>query len=126
MYAEDIEQKVKDNTNFRTVLQTGVYSQIVAMSIPVGGEIGEEVHPQTDQTFYFVDGNGEAIVDGETKTVGEDDLVFVRAGSMHNFKNTGSEDLKILTIYAPPAHKDGTVHKTKEEAEVAEKKEEGY
>src|SRR3989344_6069241 len=120
MFAEDIKKLTRENTNFRKVLHTGEYSQIVAMSIPVGGDIGEEVHPDTDQILAFVDGEGEAILAGETREVEEHDVVFVPAGTTHNFKNTGDEDLKLYTVYAPPEHPDGTIHKTKEDAEQAE------
>lgn len=117
MFAEDIKQVTKDNTNFRKVLHTGEYSQIVAMAIPVGGDIGEEVHATTDQLLFFVDGEGVAILNGETRSVSEHDVVFVPAGVTHNFKNTGDEALKLFTVYAPPAHADGTVQKIKSEKE---------
>jgi mannose-6-phosphate isomerase-like protein (cupin superfamily) len=90
------------------------------MTIPPGGEIGDEVHNDTDQVLAFVDGQGEAILDGETSQVGPNDLVFVRAGTRHNFLNTGDQPLRLLTIYAPPEHAPGTVHQTKEEADAAE------
>lgn len=120
MYSEDIERISKENTNFRKVLHTGKYSQIVAMSIPVGGEIGEEIHPDTDQIIYIVDGKCLAIVKGESRVTQEDDIVSVNAGEVHNFMNTGDGELKLFTIYAPPHHKDGTIHVTKEEANEAE------
>lgn len=120
MYTQDIKKVTKENTNFRKVLSTGEYSQLVAMSIPVGGDIGEEVHPTTDQILFFVEGDGEAILNGETKPVVEDSVVFVPAGTIHNFKNVGDKDLKLFTVYAPPEHADGTVHKTKEDAEKEE------
>lgn len=123
MYAEDIKKITKKNTNFRTVLYTGKLAQIVAMSIPVGGDIGEEVHPDTDQIIFIVDGEGEAILNGETRRIEEHDIVFVPAGTTHNFKNVDDEELKIFTVYAPPEHPDGTVHKTKEEASQSEKNE---
>lgn len=123
MFAEDIKKLTKENTYFRKVLHTGQHSQIVAMSIPVGGDIGEEVHPNTDQILFFVDGEGEAIINDETKRVEEHDVVFVPAGTRHNFKNIGDEDLKLFTIYSPSEHPKGTIHKTKEEAEKAEKNE---
>lgn len=123
MYAEDIKKLTEENTNFRTVLHTGKYSQIVAMSIPVGGDIGEETHQNTDQMLFFIDGDGEAILNGESRKVEEDDVVFVPAGTTHNFKNTGDEDLKLFTVYAPAEHADGTVHKTKADAESAEAQE---
>lgn len=116
MFAEDIKQLTKENTNFRKVLHTGKQSQIVAMSIPVGEDIGEEVHPDTDQILFFVKGEAEAILNGEKRQVEEHDVVFVPAGTTHNFKNIGDEDLKLFTVYAPPEHPDGTVHKTKQEA----------
>ena len=90
------------------------------MSIPPGGDIGEETHDTIDQLLYFAKGEGEAILNGESKPVEKGDVVFVPAGTLHNFKNTGDEDLKIYTTYSPPEHPDGTIHKTKEEAEAAE------
>ena len=117
MYAEDIKKLTKENTNFRKALHTGQYSQIVAMCIPAGSEIGEETHSGVDQILFFVDGAGEAIVNGETRNVEEHDVVFVPAGTKHNFKNTGDDELKLFTVYAPPEHPDGTVHKTKADAE---------
>lgn len=117
MFAEDIKKATKDNTDFRRVLHTGKYNQLVAMNIPVGEDLGEEVHPETDQILFFVDGDGEAVLDGEIRHVEKHDVVFVPAGTTHNFKNVGDEDLKLFTVYAPPEHPDGTVHKTKKEAE---------
>jgi mannose-6-phosphate isomerase-like protein (cupin superfamily) len=122
MYAEDIKKLTKENTHFRKVLHTGKYCQIVAMSIPVGGDIGEEVHTTVDQILFFVKGIGEAVLNGEARSVEEHDVVFVPAGTKHNFINWGDEDLKLFTVYAPPEHPDGTVHQTKEEAEIAEGK----
>ncbi len=122
MFAEDIKKLTRENTNFRKVLHTGEHSQIVAMSIPVGGDIGEEVHPNTDQILFFVEGEGKAILNGETKKVEAHDVVFVPAGTKHNFKNAGNYNLKLFTVYSPPAHADGAIHATKEEAEKEEKK----
>jgi mannose-6-phosphate isomerase-like protein (cupin superfamily) len=90
------------------------------MTIPPGGEIGEEVHDGTDQVLAFVEGVGEAILDGESRPVGPNDLVFVRAGTRHNFVNTGADPLRLVTVYAPPEHEPGTVHQTKAEADAAE------
>lgn len=120
MIITDIEEIAKDNTYFRRVLCTGQHSQVVVMSIPVGSEIGDEVHPNTDQILFIVDGTAEAIVNNEVRRVEEDDVVFVPAGSRHNIKNIDDEELKLFTVYAPAQHKDGTIHKTKEEAEQAE------
>jgi mannose-6-phosphate isomerase-like protein (cupin superfamily) len=116
----DVVEAAKQNTDFRRVLTTGSFSQIVVMSIDPGSEIGEEVHDDVDQTLVFVDGTGEAVLEGNSAPVTPGDLVFVPAGTRHNFVNNGSEPLKLWTLYAPPEHPDGTVHVTKEEADAAE------
>ncbi|MGH2676722.1 MAG: cupin domain-containing protein, partial [Actinomycetota bacterium] len=105
---------------FRREVETGTHSQLVVMTIPAGGEIGEEVHDHVDQILIFVDGAADAILDGERKPVGPNDLVFVKAGTRHNFVNTGEGPLRLATIYAPPEHAPGTVHATKAEADAAE------
>jgi mannose-6-phosphate isomerase-like protein (cupin superfamily) len=120
MYVEDIKKLTKENTNFRTVLHTGKNAQLVAMCIPVGSDIGEEVHEMVDQIIFIIDGEGEAILNGEVRRVEEHDVVFVPAGATHNIKNVDDEDLKLFTVYAPPEHRDGTIHKTKDEAEKEE------
>jgi mannose-6-phosphate isomerase-like protein (cupin superfamily) len=89
------------------------------MNIPPGGDIGEEVHDDVDQVLVFVQGRGKAILNGQESTVGPDRLVHVPAGTRHNFVNTGAIDLRLYTIYAPPEHEPGTIHKTKAEAEAA-------
>lgn len=120
MFAEDIKKLTNENPNFRKVLHTGLHSQIVAMNIPVGGDIGEETHEGVDQILYFVKGSCEAILNGEARNVEEHDIVFVPAGTKHNFKNVGNSDLKLFTVYAPPEHADGTIHATKADAEKHE------
>jgi mannose-6-phosphate isomerase-like protein (cupin superfamily) len=90
------------------------------MTIPPGGEIGEETHEGIDQILSFVSGAGEARVDGEKQAVEPDDLVVVPAGVTHNFVNTGPNPLVLYTVYGPPDHADGAVHRTKEEADAAE------
>jgi mannose-6-phosphate isomerase-like protein (cupin superfamily) len=112
--------QARANDAFRRELLTGAHSQLVAMAIPAGGEIGEEVHPDVDQTLMFIEGEGEAILEGERSPVRPEDVVFVKAGTRHNFVNTGAETLRLLTIYAPPEHAPGTVHLTKQEADAAE------
>ncbi len=119
MFADSMKKMAGRNTYFRTVLHTGTYSQLVAMSIPVHEDIGEEVHYDVDQILLFIEGTGKAILNGETKKVNEDDLVIVRAGTTHNFINTGNKPWKLLSIYAPSEHPDGTVHKTKSDAQKA-------
>lgn len=120
-YVDNIEDKTKENSNFRTVLYTGSHMQLVVMSLKPGEDIGEEVHDTVDQFFRFEEGEGKVIIDGEESVVGEDMVVIVPAGSRHNIINTSdTEDLKLYTIYAPANHPDGTVHVTKEEAMAAE------
>lgn len=116
----DIRQSATSNDAFRREVLTGEHEQVVVMTIPAGGEIGEEVHPDTDQVLVFVEGRGEAQLDGRSSEVGPDDLVLVRAGTRHNFLNTGDRPLRLITIYAPPEHAPGTVHETKAEADAAE------
>lgn len=118
--AVDIVAAAWSNEAFRRVVLTGTHQQVVVMTIPPGGEIGDETHPDTDQTLAFVDGRGEARLDGESAAVGPNDLVFVRAGTRHNFVNTGDRPLRLITIYAPPEHAPGTLHLTKAEADAAE------
>jgi mannose-6-phosphate isomerase-like protein (cupin superfamily) len=110
----------EQSTDFRRVLWTGENSQLVTMTIPPGGEIGEETHPHTDQLLAFVSGKGEAIIAGESEQITQGDLFVVPAGTVHNFRNTGVDPLVLWTMYAPPEHAEGTVHATKEEAEAAE------
>jgi mannose-6-phosphate isomerase-like protein (cupin superfamily) len=118
-FNEDIVKRAKANSYFREVLATGPHSQVVVMSIPPGGDIGEEVHDEVDQVLVFVQGRGEAVLNGQESNVGPDRLVHVPAGTRHNFVNTGAIDLRLYTIYAPPEHKPGTLHKTKAEADAA-------
>jgi mannose-6-phosphate isomerase-like protein (cupin superfamily) len=117
---EGFAAQARANDAFRRELLTGARSQLVAMAIPAGGEIGEEVHTDADQTLMFIEGEGEAILEGERTPVRPGDVVFVKAGTRHNFVNTGPGTLRLLTIYAPPEHAPGTVHFTKEEADAAE------
>jgi mannose-6-phosphate isomerase-like protein (cupin superfamily) len=116
----DIIAAAWSNEAFRRVVVTGEHEQVVVMTIPPGGDIGEEVHPGTDQVLAFVDGRGTAQLDGRSSVVGPNDLVFVHAGTRHNFLNTGDVPLRLITIYAPPEHAPGTVHQTKADAEAAE------
>jgi mannose-6-phosphate isomerase-like protein (cupin superfamily) len=111
------------NDDFRRELMTGAHQQVVLMTIPPGGEIGEEVHPDTDQALWFVEGHGVAHLDGQTSPVEPHDLILVRAGTRHNFVNSGDEALRLVTVYAPPHHQPGTVHRTRAEAEAAERAE---
>ena len=116
----EILDAARKNDAFRREVLTGDHEQVVVMTIPPAGEIGEEVHDATDQVLVFVEGRGEAQLDGEASVIGANDLVFVRAGTRHNFINTGDTPLRLITIYAPPEHAPGTVHLTKAEADAAE------
>lgn len=113
---KDIVQLTKENDWFRREVVTGTHSQVMLMCIKPGEEIGEEVH-QVDQTLVFVTGMGEAIIDGVSEMFDEGDLFFVPAGTKHNFKNTGTEPLKLFTVYAPGEHVAGTNHETKADAD---------
>ena len=115
-----IATEAEKSPDFRRVLWTGEHSQLVIMTIPPGGEIGEEVHEDVDQILTFVSGTGKAIVSGSEKAVAQGDLVVVPAGKKHNFVNTGANPLILYTVYGPPEHADGAVHRTKEEADAME------
>ena len=109
----------EESADFRRVLWTGEHTQLVIMTIPPDGEIGEEVH-DVDQILTFVSGTGKAKVGGQEKNVAQGDLVVVPAGTKHNFVNTGPNPLVLYTVYGPAEHADGAVHHTKEEADAAE------
>ena len=115
-----IATEAEKYADFRRVLWTGEKTQLVIMTIPPDGEIGEEVHEDIDQILTFVSGTGEAKVGGATKKVAQGDLVVVPAGTKHNFLNTGPNPLVLYTVYGPPEHADKAVHKTKEEADELE------
>lgn len=115
-----IANVAKDNPDFRRVLWTGEHAQIVAMTIPAGGEIGDEVHPETDQILTFISGEGVADLAGHSHEIGAGDQCAVPAGTRHNFRNTGDEPLVLYTVYAPPEHASDGIYATKEEADAAE------
>jgi len=116
-YVENIEKASFENENFRTVLYTAKNCQLVLMSLKPGEDIGEEVH-QLDQFIRCEAGGGKAVIDGITHEIREGFAVVVPAGAKHNILNTSLDTLlKLYTVYAPPNHRDGIVHKTKEEAE---------
>ncbi|HTK04948.1 MAG TPA: cupin domain-containing protein [Candidatus Eisenbacteria bacterium] len=117
-YHGNIVKDTLENTNFRRVVFTGSNSQLVVMNVPPGGEIGEETHKYTEQTLFFLSGTGEAALDGQKFPIGPGSVVVVVPGTKHNFSNTGSEDLKLYTVYAPPNHIDGRVHRTKADADA--------
>jgi len=117
----DIDAETLNNTNYRKVLFTGQYSQLVLMSLLPKEEIGMEVHQNVDQFFRFESGQGLAVLNGEETIFKANDVIVVPAGTNHNIINTSeTEPLKLYTIYSPANHPDGVVFATKAEAESAE------
>ena len=120
-YVDNIEAKTLANTFFREVLFTGKYSQLVVMSLQPNEEIGMEVHTTVDQFFRVEKGQGKVVMNGEEHEVKDGSAIIVPAGTEHNVVSTSSsEPLKLYTIYSPPNHPDGTIHKTKAEATADE------
>jgi len=119
-YTGDILERTKSNTWFREVVATGPHSQVVVMSIPPAGEIGLETHTTLDQVLVVVEGGGSVTLDGDVREIGPGTLIQVPAGTLHNVVNTGAADLRLYTVYAPPAHAPGTVHRTRAEADADE------
>ena len=116
-YVEKIEEKTLGNSYFREVVFTGKYCQLVLMSLKPGEEIGSEVHKKVDQFFRIEKGRAKVIIDGIESLVIDGAGIIVPAGSEHNIINLStSSDLKLYTIYSPPNHKDGVIHKTKKDA----------
>jgi mannose-6-phosphate isomerase-like protein (cupin superfamily) len=121
----DIERETLDNETFRTVVFTGEHLQMTVMRLAPGEDIGGEVHPDTDQFIRLEQGRGQALIgpseeEAEARDIEDDWAVVIPAGAWHNVVNTGDEDLKLYSIYTPPEHPDGTVHRTKAEADAAE------
>ncbi len=120
-FITNIEKDTENNDFFRKVIFTAKHSQLVLMSLKPGEEIGEEVHDNLDQFFRFEEGEGRVVIEGEKFPVGDGFALVVPAGTKHNIINTSSDKpLKLYTIYSPPNHQDGTIHKTREEAETSE------
>jgi mannose-6-phosphate isomerase-like protein (cupin superfamily) len=116
-FVKDLSNITEANPDFRQVLYTAKHSQLVVMSIPPKGEIGEEVHT-LDQFFRVESGSGVAVLDGVTTPVSDGFAILVPAGTRHNVINTGNGDLKLYTVYSPPNHRDGVHHHTRAEAEA--------
>jgi mannose-6-phosphate isomerase-like protein (cupin superfamily) len=122
----DIEKATKDNETFRTVIYTGTHAQLTVMSIEVGSEVGREVHGHLDQFLRIEKGHARVEFGPtedeitETYEVKDDWAIIVPAGTWHNIVNTGDRPLKLYSIYSPPEHADGTVHRTKADADAAE------
>ncbi|HHZ17747.1 MAG TPA: cupin domain-containing protein [Acholeplasmataceae bacterium] len=121
-FVADIEDLTKRNNTFRTAVWTGNFLQMTLMSIGVGEDIGWEMHPDVDQFIRIEQGRG-VIAMGKARgavdfqeNVEDDDAIIIPAGMWHNLTNTGREPLKLYSIYAPPNHPFGTVHRTKSDA----------
>jgi len=120
-FVTHLEQDAMKNTDFRHVLYTGKYSQLVLMSLKSEEEIGEEVHEDHDQFFRFESGEGKVIIDGVEHRVKAGNGVIVPAGARHNVVNTSKRaNLRLYTIYSPPEHQDGVIRHTKKEAMASE------
>ena len=122
----DIERETLDNTTFRTVVFTGEHTQLTVMSIEPGDDIGREVHPDHDQFTRIEQGTARVELSRSENDVEEthdaeaDWAIIVPAGVWHNVVNTGSESLKVYSLYSPPEHPAGTIHVTTAEADAAE------
>lgn len=113
----NIEEKTHANTYFRQVIYTGQHAQLVVMCLQPNEDIGMEVHEIVDQFLRIEEGEGKVILNGEEHSIKDGDAIIVPAGVQHNVINTSNEkQLKLYTIYSPPHHKDGIVHKTKADA----------
>ncbi|KAK6005562.1 hypothetical protein QM012_007204 [Aureobasidium pullulans] len=120
VYFDGLTSKVRSFGQFRKVIHTGLYSQLVTMEIPVGGDIGNEVH-LVDQVLIFTSGTGKAVVAGKEQNIKASDVVVVPAGTEHQFYNTSKDQpLELVTVYSPAEHDSRTVHKTKEEGDEEE------
>lgn len=118
-FIADIEDRTEANRDFRHVLYTGPHMQLVLMSLEPGEEIGEETHPGTDQFFRVEEGTGIVSIDGRDTPIEGESAILVPAGARHNVRNTGHEPLRLYTLYAPPQHADGTVQRSRADAEAA-------
>jgi len=111
-YITNIEEATLENSDYRRVLYTSTYSQLVLMNLQPGEEIGAETH-ELDQFIRIEQGSAQVVLDGVEHELEADYAVVIPAGTRHNVINTGSQELKLYSIYSPPEHKDGTVHPTK-------------
>jgi mannose-6-phosphate isomerase-like protein (cupin superfamily) len=116
-FVQNIEDLAVNNNDFRRVLYTAKHCQLVLMALKPNEEIGTELH-KLDQFFRVEEGSGEAVLDGVRTAIRAGSAVVVPAGTNHNILNTGSVPLKLYTLYAPPNHRDGVVHRTRDDAEA--------
>ncbi len=120
-YVGNIEELTAANTFFRQVIFTSQHTQLVLMCLQPNEEIGEEVHAVVDQFLRVEEGEGKVIMDGQEQAIKAGSVIVVPAGTKHNVVNTSATNpLKLYTLYSPPHHKDGTIHKTKADAQADE------
>ncbi len=117
-YVDNIEEATTSNDDFRRVLYTGKNLQLVLMTLQPGEEIGEEVHEDRDQFFRIEEWRGTVYIDGAPSEVEDDFAVIVPAGARHNVVASGDQPLKLYTLYGPPEHRDGVIHRDKAQAEA--------
>ncbi len=118
-YVVDIEHVTEENSDFRRVLYTGKYLQLVLMALAPGEAIGAEVHAGHDQFFRVEKGRGTVMIDDRTQAIKSGDAIVVPAGARHNIVNSGDKTLRLYTLYGPPNHRDGVCYKTRDQAESA-------
>jgi len=126
IYVENIEKDTLENDNFRKVLTTNKFSQLVVMSLKPGENIGMEIHNDVDQFIRIEQGSGKAILNGQEYPIENDFAVVIPAGAEHDIVNDSDEDMKLYTVYSPAEHPDGTIHKDKTEADAYEKEKHGH
>lgn len=120
-FVSSIEKLALSNSYFRQVVYTGQHAQLVVMNLEPNEDIGLETHEVVDQFLRIEKGEGKVLLNGEEHVVKDGDAIVVPAGVAHNVMNTSSQNqLKLYTVYSPPHHKDGTIHKTKSDAEADE------
>jgi mannose-6-phosphate isomerase-like protein (cupin superfamily) len=116
-FVQNIEALTEDNRDFRRVLYTAKNSQLVLMTLPPGERIGAEVHADADQFFRVEEGTGEVVIEGKRTAIGPGSAIVIPAGTKHDVLNTGAAPLHLYTVYSPPHHRDGVVHRTRIDAE---------
>jgi mannose-6-phosphate isomerase-like protein (cupin superfamily) len=118
-FERDIRRITSENLFYRRVVYTGPHSQLVLMSIPPGGETGEEKQKDTDEMLFIVKGKAKSILNKRARDATKYEVIFVPAGNLHNLESSGRHDVKIFVVYSPPLYADGTIHKTPEDSLAA-------
>lgn len=121
----DLEQQALKNKDFRRIIYTGLELQITLMNIPFGEDVGMEKHKKVEQILFFVEGTGEASLNGKKSKIKAGDVAVVSPGTQHNFTNTGKNPLKLFSIYSPPNHLPNRIQSTKAEA-LADREDEEF